>query len=120
MEPKVLTVSIAGYNVASTLEEALDPFFKCKTLDKIEVLIVNDGSTDRTEEIAEKYVRQSSGSIRLINKENGGWGSTLNTAIQAGHGKYFKQEEHYDNNNTPIDEMWEKFPSFDRKKQNLK
>lgn len=60
-------------------------------MDKIEVLIVNDGSTDRTEEIAEKYVRQSSGSIRLINKENGGWGSTLNTAIQAGHGKYFKQ-----------------------------
>lgn len=91
MEPKVLTVSIAGYNVASTLEEALDPFFKCKTLDKIEVLIVNDGSTDRTEEIAEKYVRQSSGSIRLINKENGGWGSTLNAAVQAGHGKYFKQ-----------------------------
>ena len=47
MESKVLTVSIAGYNVESTLEEALDPFFKCKTLDKIEVLIVNDGSNDR-------------------------------------------------------------------------
>lgn len=30
MEPKVLTVSIAGYNVASTLEEALDPFLNAK------------------------------------------------------------------------------------------
>ena len=27
---------------------------------------------------------------------------------------YFKQEEHYDNNNTPIDEMWEKFPSWEQ------
>lgn len=89
--PKVLTVSIAAYNVSSTLEEALKPFLQCKNLSDIEVLIVNDGSKDNTAEIAKKYVRQYPESIFLINKKNGGWGSTLNAGIQAGTGKYFKQ-----------------------------
>lgn len=88
---KVLTVSIAAYNVASTLDEALKPFLNCRNLPDIEVLIINDGSKDDTANIANTYVEKYPDSFFLINKENGGWGSTLNVGIKLGNGKYFKQ-----------------------------
>lgn len=43
-------------------------------MDDIEVLIVNDGSSDRTEEIARRYESKYPNTYRLINKENGGHG----------------------------------------------
>ena len=88
---KILTVSIAAYNVESTLKECLDPFTKCKYKDELEVLIVNDGSKDKTPVIANEYVKKYPNTFVLVDKENGGWGSTLNSGIQKGTGKYFKQ-----------------------------
>ena len=88
---KVLTVSVAAYNVGETLDEALAPFTKSKRLDDIEILIVNDGSKDNTAEIASRYVSEYPQSFRLINKENGGWGSTLNASFAEARGVFFKQ-----------------------------
>lgn len=91
MTTKILTVSIAAYNVSKYLDEALLPFIQSKYRNEVEVLIIDDGSKDDTAKIASKYQEQYPNTFKLISKENGGWGSTLNTAIKIGTGKYFKQ-----------------------------
>lgn len=88
---KILTVSIAAYNVQSTLKEALEPFVRCKYKNELEVLIINDGSSDETASIAAEYAQKYPETFNVINKKNGGWGSTLNKGIEIGMGKYFKQ-----------------------------
>ena len=87
---KLLTVTIPSYNVEKYLPETLPTFLDESILEKIEILIVNDGSKDNTLEIAEQYRAQYPDTIRVINKENGGHGSTINTGIQHASGKYFK------------------------------
>ena len=61
-----------------------------KEFSKLDIIVVNDGSTDQTVEITNKYVEKYKQSIRLINKENGGHGSTINTSIKHAKGKYYK------------------------------
>lgn len=87
---KILTVSVAAYNVEKTIRQTLDSFCQSKYLKKIEVLVVNDGSKDNTANIVKEYEIKYPESIRLISKENGGHGSTINTSIAQGTGKYFK------------------------------
>ncbi len=87
---KLLTISIAAYNVENTIEECLDSFVESKHFAEIEILIENDGSQDNTRTIAEKYQNKYPDSIFLINKENGGHGSTINNSIKLAKGKYFK------------------------------
>lgn len=99
---KILSISIAAYNVESTLNECLDHFSKCKNIDDIDVMIINDGSQDGTTKIASRYSKKFPGSIRVIDKSNGGWGSTVNRGIKEAKGKYFKQldgDDYYDTGN---------------------
>ena len=91
MTEKILSVSIAAYNVQDTLAEALVPFTAEGISEYVDVMIVNDGSTDNTAAIASEYVNQYPDTFRLISKANGGWGSTLNVGVQEAKGKYFKQ-----------------------------
>lgn len=88
---KVLSVCVAAYNVADTLRECLEPFLRTEVLDQLDIMIINDGSTDKTVQIAEEYVKQYPKTFRLIKKENGGWGSTVNMGIRKARGVYFKQ-----------------------------
>lgn len=104
MEKKILSVSIAAYNVEKTLQETLDPFITSTVLNHLDIMIINDGSTDHTTQIAQKYVDSFPDSFRLINKSNGGWGSTVNTGIAQALGKYFKQldgDDHFNVENLP-------------------
>ncbi len=87
---KYLTISVAAYNVEKWLEKCLSSFVIQEILEDIEVLIVNDGSIDDTAKIAKKYVSKYPNTFVLINKENGGHGSTINTGIKTASGKYFK------------------------------
>ena len=98
---KNLTISIAAYNVENYLEKALDSLI-IDNLDKLEVLIINDGSKDDTKKIAQKYCKKYPESIKLIDKKNGGYGSTINAGIKEATGKYFKQldgDDWYNTNN---------------------
>lgn len=88
---KILSISVAAYNVSATLRECLDPFLKCEVLDQLDIMIIDDGSKDNTSEIAREYASKYPESIRLIQKENGGWGSTVNVGIENARGKYFRQ-----------------------------
>ena len=90
MEGKSLTISVAAYNSEGWLSRCLDSFLVPEILDQLEVIIVNDGSTDKTKEIAEEYCRRYPVSFSLVNKKNGGHGSTINTSIRLAKGKYYK------------------------------
>lgn len=89
---KLLTISIAAYNVEKYLEKALTSMVCSPTaMEKLEVIIEDDGSTDGTLSIAKKYEKLYPDVYRAIYKENGGYGSTINNSIVLAQGKYFKQ-----------------------------
>ncbi len=88
---KILTFSVAAYNVEKTLGETLQSLITDgDVMGRMEVIIVNDGSRDNTAEIAQGYVDKYPGTFRLVNKENGGHGSTLNASLEIASGKYYK------------------------------
>lgn len=87
---KLLTVAMPCYNVEAYLERGLSSFADPRFSDDVEVLIVNDGSTDSTKEIAERFVAAYPSIFRLIDKENGGHGSGINAGIAHATGKYFR------------------------------
>lgn len=87
---KILSIVIPAYNVEKYLVQCLDSFMVEEILDKIEVLIINDGSTDTTIDIATKYCNKFPQTFFLYNKENGGHGSGINYGIRYAKGKYFK------------------------------
>ena len=87
---RILSFIVPAYNVAWCLEKAVDSILCEACMDEIEILIINDGSTDTTAEIAEHYVARFPRTVRLINKENGGHGSAVNTGACLARGKYFK------------------------------
>ena len=58
--------------------------------DEVEILIIDDGSTDLTGELADKYQEKYPGIIRAIHQENGGHGEAVNTGIKNAEGIYFK------------------------------
>ncbi|KSU07532.1 Glycosyltransferase [Lactococcus lactis subsp. lactis] len=59
-------------------------------IDDIEILVVSDGSKDNTVAVAGKWKKKYPQSIRVIEKENGGHGSTINRGIAEARGEYFK------------------------------
>jgi len=87
---KILTVVIPAYNIEKYVEQCLESFVQKEILEDMEVLVINDGSTDRTVALAEKYTEQYPDTFRIIHKENGGHGSTINRGIQEAKGSYLK------------------------------
>ncbi|MEE1242450.1 glycosyltransferase family 2 protein [Frisingicoccus sp.] len=90
MSKKILTVVVPAYNVEAYLDEGLRSFVHPDIMDDLEVLIVNDGSSDRTEAIGKRYEEAYPATFRVITKENGGHGSTINRGIEEAAGQYFK------------------------------
>ncbi len=87
---KILTISIAAYNVENYIRQALDSLIDESIIDDIEVFVVDDGGRDNTLTIAKEYEEKYPNSIHAIHKENGGYGSTVNYSIAHATGKYFK------------------------------
>ncbi len=87
---KLLTVVIPTYNIEKYITTCLDSFVIPQVLEELEVLIVSDGSKDDSVKIAASYAEQYPGTFRIIEKENGGHGSTINRGLKEAAGKYFK------------------------------
>lgn len=86
---KILSIIIPSYNSKPFLAKCLDSLL-CERTDELDIIVVNDGSTDGCEKIAEEYIAKYPGSISLINKENGGHGSGINAGSDKAVGKYLK------------------------------
>jgi len=82
-----LSIIIPVYNVADYLPACLDSVIYPE-LGDYEVIVVNDGSTDKSPEIAARYAAQYPQLIRVINKENGGLGDARNAAIEPAKGEF--------------------------------
>ena len=58
--------------------------------EEVEIIVVNDGSKDRTAQIAQEYVEKYPTIVKAVNKENGGHGSAVNAGLDNATGLFFK------------------------------
>ena len=86
---KQITIIIPTYNMEEYIAKCLDSLI-IPELEQIEVLVVNDGSKDRSSEIAHLYAQKYPCSIRVIDKNNGNYGSCINAALAEATGRYVK------------------------------
>lgn len=89
MEKIKYSIIIPCYNGEKTIERALDSI-KEQKVNEYEVLIINDGSTDKSKEIVSKYI-ESDDRFKLINKENGGQATAVSRGIREAKGEYIVQ-----------------------------
>ena len=91
MRKKLLTVSIASYNVENYINETVNSLVVSdEYFDKMEIIIVNDGSSDLTSALSHDLAKKYPNTVRVLDKENGGYGSTINASLAAANGKYYK------------------------------
>lgn len=87
---KILSLVIPAYNMQKYINRCIDSLLYPAFSDLLEIIIVNDGSKDRTMEFANVYKELWPYDIIIINKENGGHGSCINSGIKIASGKYIK------------------------------
>lgn len=86
---KLLTIVIPIYKVEAYIKKCLDSLIIAPELmEKMDVIIINDGTPDRSAEISREYVKRFPGVFRQIDKENGGHGSVWNLGLKEAEGKY--------------------------------
>lgn len=88
---KLLSIVIPTYNMENYLARCLQSVI-CgnENRDDLEVLVINDGSKDNSLSIANDFQNKYPNIIRVIDKENGNYGSCVNRGIKEASGKYFR------------------------------
>ena len=84
---KLLSIAIPCYNSEAIWRTASNPFYQAG--DEVEILVIDDGSKDRTAEIADEYQEKYPGIVRAIHQPNLGHGGAVNTGIHNAQGLYF-------------------------------
>lgn len=87
---KILTIIIPTFNMENYLRYCLDSLLINENFLRLEVLVVNDGSKDCTSSIAHEYENTYPNVFRVIDKENGHYGSCVNRGLEEARGKYVK------------------------------
>ena len=87
---KVLTLVIPTYNMERYLGTCLDSVTASCVENTLEVIVVNDGSKDRSLAIAQSYQEKRPDIVRIIDKKNGNYGSCVNAGLKQATGKYFR------------------------------
>ena len=85
---KLLTVAIPCYNSAEYMDHAIETVLVGG--EEIEILLIDDGSRDRTPQLADEYEKKYPNIIRTIHQENKGHGGAVNTGVENAKGMYFK------------------------------
>ena len=82
-----LSIVVPIYNVEQYLRECLDSLYKIDGID-YEVILVNDGSKDRSREIMEEFKQSYPERTVIVDKENGGLSSARNAGMRVAKGEY--------------------------------
>lgn len=85
---KYISFAIPCYNSEEYMAHAIESVLAGG--DEVEVIIVNDGSSDRTSQIAHEYEEKYPEIVRAVDKGNGGHGDAVNSGLSYATGKYFK------------------------------
>ena len=87
---KFLSVCVPAYNVSCFLDRCLLSMVSSPVADQLEIIVVDDGSPDDSAQIALAYQEHYPTIVKVIRKENGGHGSTINAALAVASGIYFR------------------------------
>lgn len=85
---KILSVGIPCYNSMEYMDKAIESLLVCK--DDVEIIIVNDGSKDKTDEIGKMYQEKYPDTVKYVYQENGGHGEAVNTGLRNATGLFYK------------------------------
>ncbi|MCD8148589.1 MAG: glycosyltransferase [Clostridiales bacterium] len=85
---KYITFAVPCYNSEDYLERCVDSLLPGG--EDVEIILIDDGSTDRTGEMIDAYAKKYPGIVRAVHKENGGHGSGVNLGMDLATGVYFK------------------------------
>ncbi len=110
---KLLTVTVPCYNSQDYMENCIESLLAGG--DRVEIIIIDDGSKDRTGEIADAYAEKYPDIVRVIHQENGGHGEGINQGLKHATGKYFKVVDSDDTLSADFPEFLNKLQECDRK-----
>lgn len=82
-----ISVIVPVYNIDQYLDRCVSSIISQSCFEQLEVILVNDGSTDKSPDKCQEYAKKYS-NIVVINKDNGGVSSARNAGISAAHGQY--------------------------------
>ena len=85
---KLLSVAIPCYNSEGYMSKCIESLLVGG--EDVEILVVDDGSKDRTAEIADEYAAKYPTIVKAIHKPNGGHGSAVNAGLENATGLFFK------------------------------
>ena len=85
---KLLSIAIPCYNSEAYMEKCINSLLLGG--EEVEILVVDDGSSDRTAQIADEYAEKYPTIVRALHQENGGHGAAVNTGLKNATGLYFK------------------------------
>lgn len=85
-----LTIAVPAYNAENCLVRCLDSLAHPRFDGRLEVVVVDDGSTDQTRRIADRFAARMPGRFHVISQKNSGHGGAVNTGLRAARGRYFR------------------------------
>lgn len=85
-KPELISIIVPVYNVEKYLQRCVDSLV-AQTYENIEIVLVDDGSTDKSGEICDRLAKKNS-TIKVIHKANGGQSSARNAGLMACNGEY--------------------------------
>ena len=85
---KLLSIAVPCYNSEAYMSKCVESLLAGGA--DVEILIIDDGSTDKTGSIADEYEAKYPGIVKALHQENGGHGAAVNTGLENASGLYFK------------------------------
>ena len=107
---KILSIIVPTYNMEKYLRKCLDSLIVSnENMGRLEVIVVNDGSKDSSSQIAHEYEAKYPQTFKVIDKENGNYGSCINRGLKEATGKYVKV---LDADDSYVTEAFDRFISY--------
>ncbi len=111
MKKPIISVIVPVYNVEKYLKNCLDSILN-QTFSDIEIICVNDGSTDKSRKILEEYKNQDC-RIKIVDKENGGLSSARNAGYKVAQGEFISYIDSDDwVDNTMLEKLYKSMTAY--------